>query len=234
MKSFFLALFLSFTVTSYGKPEQNDCFAGHIREAIQSNKESKRFYSHLTAGASDRIYTKLIRSEYFTLPLATFYDFKVRRYETVGVPVFCDVFLSMKNGSGEVSVPEESFQPFDWKPYSVSLKLAIKAQDLSKVKELSLRAVTDLREMPRYHCMLRHMFESIYRFAHFIPLHEELARKKSLKSPREISFAVLSLQVKTFKFSSDLDQLSGPIQEAGIPVLCAELPPLLEDLVGKI
>lgn len=58
--------------------------------------------------------------------------------------------------------------------------------------------------------MLRHMFESIYRFAYFLPMQVEAARAAGLKSPAALSLNVMKLQAMAIGSAYKVDQWSAP------------------------
>ena len=219
---------------AYAKSYNKNCFAHHIKESITINQARKPVYAELTNGRSNKIFNFLISSEKFSLIPATFYDLKARAYQKKGVPVYCYEFMSM-NAAPEFDpdrriIPEETFTAFDWKHYKKLIDEASKRQSVKDVKKFSLEAIRALDSQPNYYCMLRHIFESIYRFAYFAPMHEDAALRAGLKSPMNLSFDVIKLQSLAIAGSYQIDKWAAPIQKEGIPLLCAELPKLLDDL----
>lgn len=222
LKVILASFILASSLPSWAGPEGRTCFTDHLRESIAVNSARKKVYSAVTNGKSDRVFNKLIRSEYLALPVARFYDFRAHNLE-----LFCNEFKPM-NGLPDVrfdqlKIPESNFIPFEWLPHQRLLLQAVKARDSVKMKQISLEAIYFLAATPEYHCMVRHILESIYRFAYFLPTHSPAAQKLSLE--------VIKLQLLSLKTSSQIDEWSAPLQQKGIPILCAELPPLLDDLV---
>lgn len=224
-----LASFKGYTI-SYDK----NCFGDHIRESIVINSHRKPIYEELTQGRSNKIFNFLIASERLSLIPAAYYDLKAREYQERGVPLYCYEFMSM-NATPDFDperrvIPTEKFEAFDWKSYKKRLDLAIDRNDVNEIKRVSLEAVRALDAYPNYYCMLRHMFESVYRFAYFLPLQEEASLKAGLKSSAKLSMSMIKLQMLALVSSYRIDQWSAPIQKEGIPILCSELPKLLDDL----
>ena len=224
-----LASFAGFT-----KSYDQNCFGDHIRESIVINSTRKPIYEKLTNGRSNKIFNFLIASERLSLVPASYYDLKAREYQERGVPLYCYEFMSMTatpdfDPNNRV-IPKEKFEVFDWKSYKKRLDVAIDRHDVDEIKRVSLEAVRALDAFPNYYCMLRHMFESIYRFAYFLPMQEEASIKAGLNSSAKLSMSMIKLQMLALVSSYKIDQWSAPIQQEGIPVLCSELPKLLDDL----
>jgi hypothetical protein len=222
------------SLPGFTKSYDTNCFAEHIRESIVINTARKPVYAALTNGASDRVFKQLILSEQLTIPVAMFYDLRARKYQQKNVPLFCHEFMSMTATPDfdpeRRVIPAEKFEPYDFQNLKRDLNAAVTRKDVDAIKRLSLEAIHVLEKAPAFHCMLRHIIESIYRFAYFIPLQAERAEKAGLKSPAGISFEVIRLQILSLSFSAEIDVWSAPIQAKGIPILCAELPRLMDDL----
>lgn len=225
---------MTIALSGYAKSYESFCFQGHIRESISINKERKKVYSELTNGRSDKIFNTVIGYEYVTLAPATFFDLQALSYHKNGLDLFCHEFMSMvrsPNFDPEARViPEEAFRPFDWKFYKERTSNALKHKDITEVRKTALEALVELKSQPRYYCFSRHLFESIYRFAHFLPLRSKQAEKLGLKDPADIMFNVMKLHLLGIKDSHRIDVWSQPIQMSGIPILCSEIPDLLFDL----
>jgi len=90
-----------------------------------------------------------------------------------------------------------------------------------------------LKSQPHYYCLTRHFIESIYRFAHFVPLRRSQAAVRGLKDPTKLMFSMMKIQALGFVGSVGIDLKSQPIQESGVPMICAEMPNLLSDIHNK-
>lgn len=220
--------------SGFTKSYEKNCFSEHIRESIHINETRKPIYSSLTNGRSEGIFKLLLTSERFTLPVAKFYDWRAEDFQKNGVPLFCYEFMSMNATPAfnpqELVVPKEKFVSYDYRPVKQMLLAAIRAKDISEIKLVAYEAVAELEKTPEYHCMLRHMLESIYRFAYFLPKQIEAAESRGLKSPLGMSLEVMRLHALSLGTSNHIDEKSAPIQEDGIPILCSELPRLMDDL----
>lgn len=222
------------TTSAFAKSYKDNCFREHITESIGINSKRKKAYAKLTNGQSDRIFTTLISSEVATLIPASYFDLKARAYQKKGLELFCHEFVSLNHApifDPENRIrPTEKFRPFDWKFYQLRLEDAMKARKINLVRKISLEALMELKSYPHYYCMTRHLIESIYRFAFFVPLREEEAKSQNLTPPTEIMLDVMKLHLLPFSLSYKIDIWSQPIQESGIPILCSEIPDLLFDL----
>lgn len=235
MKWLCLGIFMIANVlSSYAKSYEKNCFGHHIKESIKINMNRRSIYNELTNGRSNKVFTELLNGEHISLIPALFFDLRARPYQKKGIPLFCYEFMSM-NAAPEFDpnnriYPQEEFEEFGWKSYKARLNYATKNRDLKAIKKISLEAIDELAAYPSYYCMLRHIFESIYRFAYFAPIQEKLALDKGLKSPMHLSLGMIKLQLLAVGSSYKIDKLSAPIQKDGIPLLCSELPQLLNDL----
>lgn len=218
----------------YTKSYETFCFQGHIKESISINKSRRKVYAELTDRRSDRIFNKLIGYEYVTLAPATFFDLKALVYQKQGMDLFCHEFMGMIRtpdfDPNTRIIPKEQFKPFAWKFYKERITAAIKHGNATEVKKASLEALVELKSMPNYYCFTRHFIESIYRFAHFVPLRSQQAEELGLKDPRKMMFSVMKLHTLGMKDCHGIDLWSQPIQMSGIPILCTEIPDLLSDL----
>ena len=225
---------MSAALSGYAKSYSNNCFKQHILESISINTKRKQDYAKLTEGRSNRIFNTLIAFETVTLAPASYFDLLARPYQKKGIELFCHEFMSMNQAPQFDSTnrikPTETFKPFDWKFYKERIEIALKHGNENELKAVLVQALEELKSMPHFYCMTRHLLESIYRFAHFMPIRIEEAQAKGLKSPKKIFSDVIKLHLLGLKESHKIDLLSQPIQMSGIPILCSEVPNLLFDL----
>ena len=210
---------------------ESNCFSRHLSDSIRVNYASKAYYHKLTQGASDAAFNSLISAELLVYPLARAIDFKVRHYQREGIDLWCKEFIDLSPAPVRVFVkPTRRFEIFDDSFYKQALRSALQAKDHQTVMGLSQQALGSLQDQPDFHCMTRHLFESIYRIAYFIPQRNSEAKDKGLKSPQVLMFELMGLHLKALKRTSRIDQLAAPIQAQGIPIICDQIPDLLSDL----
>ena len=210
------------------------CFHEHIKDSISINKERKKVYSSLTNGKSNQIYNEFIGFEYLTSALTPFYDLQALFYQKQGINLFCDEFMGLirdpEFDPNNRQIPEEKFQKLDWKYHHKKIREAIKRKNVSEVKKVTIEALIEIKSLPNYYCLTRHFYESIYRFAHFVPLRVKQAEEKGLKNPTNLMFRMMKLLTLGLRGSYGIDVKSSPIQMSGIPIICSEIPALLSDL----
>jgi hypothetical protein len=209
------------------------CFSGHVRESIQINKQRKDFYIQLLGKKSAPLFNRLIASEYFTLPLASFYDSRARYFHRHGMDLFCQEFVSMDatpDSTTDKMSPLEDFQQFNWRSHVKKLKVALKQNNTTEAKIIAHSAIQELEGQPHYHCFTRHMFESIYRLAYFVDIRKEEALQLGIKSPEKLLISAIKAHLESFSFAELIDRMAMPWQQQGHPILCQELPNIIQDL----
>jgi hypothetical protein len=210
--------------------DEQQCFSNHIREALELNSDRKEIYHQLTHGKSDAIYAELMAMEKLTLPFAKLVDKQAKIYHQHGIDLLCSEFMPMNEKELIILAPHPKGSKFAWKKYYKSLSVALSRDDFESVRSHSLAALVELKTEPNYHCLLRHFFESIYRFAYFAPKRIQEAQKIQIRSPKKMIKKLIRGHIMGLWFADRIDERSMPIQMRGIPMLCNELPPLLETI----
>lgn len=206
-------------------------FTDHVKESIAINRERKLIYRKLTDGKSDKAFNKLIHIEKLMIPFAAYYDRRASWFQKRGVEIYKDDFVSMV-------VPEivpgsplaEDIVPLPWKDYRRDLKALIAKRDLEGVKNKTLSIVEEMKSQKSYHCLNRHLVESIYRIAWFMPARVKEAQEKKIKSPENLLWDTMKFHLIGFSRFAEIDLAAAPVQKEGIPLICSELPDLLSDL----
>ncbi len=209
------------------------CFTHHIQESIKINQESSKFYRELTDGKSDKVLKKLITGEKASLKIAKSIDKKVQTYHQQGIDLLCQEFKDMIPFEPSLKDPRvPNIDPLSLQYFSFYKKInqAIKTNDENIIRTEALKVLIELHQSPPYHCFTRHIVESIYRFAYYVPIRKKQSEDKNLKDPTKILIQVMKLQLLALPFAQYIDKLSIPIQKQGIPMLCNELPNLIEDI----
>jgi hypothetical protein len=233
MKSLWIIFLFSWVLnTEASNLKQNRCFEDHIQSSISLNFQLKNYYSKLTNKESDRIFNFLILSEKTALVGAKYFDRKAQKFHEYGVDLFCQEFLPM-NSTILQNAPELRSSPkkFDWKKYSRLLKREIRLRDFEAVKDFTNQALNELKQQPHYYCFTRHLLESIYRFAYFTQIRENQSLRLNIQSPKELMAKAMEYQRLGFWGANRIDEMSFSIQMKGIPLLCDQLPPLLDGII---
>lgn len=207
-------------------------FAGHLEEALRLNRERMPLYARLTGGESERISRRLIRYERWALPLARWVDRRARPYNARGIGVVADDFVPMagtpafRERSADAPLPLSAFRPADARRIRRALAAALKADGFAGVAAALRAELAALEGAPCYHCMLRHLLESMLRVATLAPAHAAAAEAAGMRSPAGLSRLVLRLHLLTLADAAKLDALAAPLQARGVPILCQDVPPI--------
>lgn len=210
-------------------------FLDHITESISINSERRPFYKKLSGGKSEAGFRLLIALEILMVPSTWFWDKRCAYYQRNGVPLLKDELVSM-NRTPDFD-PEKKVQPgpfpkIPWKSFQKKLSVAIRTEDPSEIVRVARDIILEMSAYPHYYPMTRHLVESIYRFAWFMPVREKEARARGLKNPRSLILSIIRYHLVGFWFFMKIDEASAPVQAQGIPMLTSELPDLMHDLEG--
>ncbi len=215
------------------KGQAKSCFTKHIKESIKINQESSKFYKELTDGESDQIYKRLIAGEKASLKIAQSIDKQVQLYHQHGIDLLCQEFKDMipfEPSLKDSQFPDVAPLPLKYFSFYKQINKAIKTNDENIIRSEALKILNELHKSPSYHCFSRHIIESIYRFAYYIPIRKKQSEDKNLNDPKKILIKVIKLQLLALPFAQPIDRLTIPIQKQGISMLCHELPNLIEDI----
>ncbi|HEX7241650.1 MAG TPA: hypothetical protein VF263_15330 [Longimicrobiaceae bacterium] len=207
-------------------------FAGHLEEAVRLNRERMPLYSRLTGGASEAVSRRLIRWETWALPVARWVDRRARPFHAAGVPVVEAAFVPMADApefrerSPDPPLPLSAFRPASGRRVRRELRRALSRGGFAGVAEALRRELAALEAAPCYHCMLRHLLESMLRIAVLAPAHAARAAGRGTRSPDGLSRLLLRLHLLALPDAAKLDALAAPIQARGVPILCRDVPPI--------
>jgi hypothetical protein len=214
-------------------PVETGCFARHINEAMALNRARLPLYSALTQGASETISNKLISYEKWTAWAAWYYDHKAKFFQEQGIPILCDEFISMHT----VTTFDQSVPAFIQDPNKVStpekldttevkkrIKAAYQQASFSGVSQYLTDYLADLEKTGPYHCMVRHILESVLRASTLAPKHMEAAAAAHIKSTESLSWDFITLQLYALSAGDDLDREAFPIHIQGVPIICQDVP----------
>jgi hypothetical protein len=173
----------------------------------------------------------LILSEILSLPFGVFTDAWGRRFQRHGIPIVLEEYVPMALGPFQerVPLPTAPYERCDGRALGRRLKMAWKKGGFAEVDRLSAAELTRLEHQPYYHCMVRHLLESVRRIARLAPLHAELARSKGAPSTLRLSSWMLWTHLPLFSSAAWMDSLCAPIQAEGIPLLAQDLPVIPPD-----
>jgi hypothetical protein len=111
--------------------------------------------------------------------------------------------------------------------YDRDLALGTSAFPETLVKARALRE--KLSKVPGYFCIGRHLVESIIRIAALAPGYVKAAEENGLEeSPLSISKSLLESHFTLLGTTYGLDRMAAEVQRAGVPIICHDVPPILD------
>lgn len=206
----------------------------HLKEAIALNTERRDMYANLTEGKSVEVSDKLIGMEKTTLLMLKFpfwnFDKLLGSFEKYGLQPTCDTFISIKtlttfDSQFPQGAPTENTALVDTKKIRQTLETAFETRNVSLLKEKLQDVHSQMSTEPRLNCMSRHIIESTLRIATLFPnwnskIHDQNDKEKFEK----IVFRLLKNHIFALKSAGQIDELSRPIQLAGVPIICQDVP----------
>jgi hypothetical protein len=204
-------------------------FERHIREAIELNRRRAPLYAEASAGVSLAISRSLIRRERMLLPFARWLDGRAEGYRRAGIPIMDELFVSMSGAPSFLARTPPSLptrDPTDIRGMVRALRRAARDGGLPGALPLLDAELVRLTADAGCWCMLRHLLESARRVASCSAPHAERARQAGLPSPLWIHRLLFRLHLLGLPGAAALDLRALPLQRAGIPILCRDLPPI--------
>lgn len=208
------------------------CMREHLEDAIRLNLERRPLYAAESDQRSLIISDHLISVERQALLFNRIFGFdrNALPYQTAGVRLLCAEFVSMQEvppfqSRGVRPWPDlGTFVPIDGLILARQLRGAWKQGGLDGLIHEAEVTIERLASEPRFHCMVRHVLESVIRAARLAPHHDRKARRLGLQSPFPLSIDFTISQLQGLKDAADLDAAAAPLQADGIPILCQDVP----------
>lgn len=236
MRRTFILVALLLTSAAFAGPglavaRERGAFEQHLRDAIRLNQARRPLYSAASKGASLPISDRLIRDERLVLPVAMAVDLLARRWQSRGVPIVAEDFVSMEfapafEGDGATTQPLSDFQRQNGWQMALRIRRAGKKGGFAGTCEAVRAELARLEPVPAYHAMVRHVLESTLRVAWLAPKHEALARSKGLPSTAALSRRLISMNLLALIDAAALDERAAPIQALGIAIVHRDVPPI--------
>ena len=207
-----------------------DCARLHLEEAIALNQERLPRYAALTQERSRPVSEALIGLEEGLLVVADYLDSWSLPYQKKGIPLMCAEFVSMHEVpafSERFSFPPHLLSDFVAEDHQALRDRLDAAFDDSGFQGLSQAASLELVRLeawPGFHCMLRHLLESLVRAANLAPGHVEQALALGLASPEDISKNLILALLVGLEDGALLDAQAAPLQAEGLPIICQDVP----------
>lgn len=211
-------------------PAQTGCFEQHIREAMDLNRARRPLYSQITQGRSEKVSRTVIFEEALALPLARWLDWRARKFNKAGVKVLCDDFVSMelvpKFQPNIPAPPLSTYKPVDVDAWVKEIRAADHARGFEGMAEVLEAKVSELSATPNYHCMLRHLLESLLRVSKMAPRYREAALKLGMDSPDAIERDFIRIHLLSLGQAASVDEMAAPLQAEGAAIVCQDVPPI--------
>lgn len=205
------------------------CFETHVTEAIEINQQRKPLYAELTDEESVSISRGLILFEQTIVLPARLIDLRAARWQEAGLAIGCDEFVPISltpEFRSHDDPPAGAHDPRSGLALAAELKLAFALGGYDRLRGELEEELAELAAQPAYDCLLRHFLESLLRGANLAPIHVARAEELGLDSPNAISRDLILLQIAGLPVATKLDADAAPIQAAGIPILCQDVPPI--------
>ncbi len=214
------------------------CFSDHVSEAIQLNSERAPKYSDLSLGASWWLSKELVASERVSWFAAKGLQLMAGKFWRAGIPILCADFAPMNTAPAfkerfDFDPPKlADYRHPDVNRWVRELSFAVSKTGFLTVHQTAVRFIKDVEGPPGFHCMAKHVLESVARVAYLAPQYEALAKQKGLSSPARLARLNLKLHLQGLRLAVDLDRRAAPLQALGIPILCNDVPAL--DIAPKL
>lgn len=205
-------------------------FEKHLLQAIQINKTRLPLYAALTDNQSIRISNQLIFWEIIALPLAKITDWCARKYQSAGIPIVKEDIVSMdftpefKVCSSVPPLPLAQFVCQNGNSIKRRIYKAYKEKGFSGIIYITQEELNKFEKIQTYHCMLRHLLESILRIADLAPKHDAFTISKGMRSTRHLSWFMIWLHLIFLAITTKFDEWAAPIQAKGIPIIAQDVP----------
>lgn len=230
---FAIGLALACVLAAPAAEQEQDgrCMERHLREAIGLNRARMPLYDSITGGRSRAISRRLIWSERLALPVAWVMDRRARPWLAQGVRVVCDDFVPMEDtpefvGRIPAPPPLSSFVPADPRRIRRAVVRSLRAEGFPGASATIEAELERLAGVPAFHCMTRHLLESMLRISNLAPLHARDAAARGMPSPERLSRTLLDLHLTTLGEAARLDRMAAPLQAEGVPIVCRDVPPI--------
>lgn len=220
-------LLLSSNIFAFSKQM---CLSDHIKEAMILNKERKSLYAEITNKQSLKVSRSLISLErqmlFFTYPL----DLLAKKYQRLGMPIFCRDIISMEETPEFTSQYEQGAPDIlDYKKVSAKkirndFKRAFRNNNYDELIKVSSQWLHKLEKEPRFNCLTRHFIETIIRSSKLAKEYILFAKSTNLRDPSKLMNSYLRSVFVSFLYSVSIDEKASPIQAAGIPIICNDVP----------
>lgn len=202
----------------------------HLKEAIVLNRTRMPLYSKLSHGETEALSRRMIRIEKLSLALGKTMDLMAKPFQEQGLSIGEVEFIPMANRPEFAEhyeftpEPLSSFEATDAKKLRRKLRRAMNENGFAGLSSVATEELEKLKTPRAYHCMTRHILESIIRAANLAPIHAREAKEVGAKSTQSLSWLLTRSQFLLLGFAAKMDEDLAPIQAKNIPMLCQDVP----------
>jgi hypothetical protein len=221
----------------------SNCMHEHMLEGRSLNEERMPLYAALTDDASLEISRMLIGYETFALPFADIIDSIASPWQEAGICIGCEEFVSMdltppfRDGFQDGPPALGNFHSQDGAELTRNLRQTFQRESFTGLSASLEEKLDRLQAAPKFHCMLRHILESLLRISNLAPLHQNDAEALGLESTGDLSTVLVDLHLLVIAQAVSADELAAPLQAADVPIICRDVPhisPYPEDIACRI
>ncbi len=205
----------------------------HLKDATKLNRERMYKYAILTDNESLTLSRELIIMEKLGILATMGLDSAAREYIKNGVPLFeaelTDMRLTPKfSNNFTASNPPTEYQSIKIADFTKLWSKQLKQKNYDELYSTLIDLLENgaLKEINQ-NCLTRHFVESIARSLLLMPVHKNMAKALSLKSPESLSLKFIKLQIRSLKWANSLDKRAFAIQSRDIPIFCQDVPAIL-------
>ena len=225
---FFIALVTLAIPSAYA--DSTPCFIDHIQQARQMNIQRRPLYEAMSQGVSKELSERMIRSETFLVPIAWSFELFAEPLRKQGIDIFCDNLVSMSHtpaAGTRHKINSAVFDPTITEKARERLQEAFGQDSYQILALVSGQILQEIEGEPQFHCMLRHLTESIRRAAVLAPHHIQAAEAIDRGwLARFIIASYIKLQIVGLMPGDGLDRDAAPLQAQGIGIVCDDVPPI--------
>ncbi len=217
----YLGLFCKIAAASPLKSQS--CLQEHLEAAVALNESRRATYSEWSQGRSDSISDRLIHAEKNALQLSRLVE--PWEAQLTAEDIICNSLVSMDN------VPEikRNLEPQDRSFFDLN-RLALARVRLHAawllgsypgLSQESLKLLDAIRLSQDFHCMARHLLESISLASYHVEQEQKTAQHPGQwLRVRALMDTYLAVQINLIPFANKLDADAAPLQAEGIPIIC--------------
>ena len=223
--------------TAQDSEPQKHCVSHHLREAIDLNSERLEKYFAVSGGRSLPISLRLVTLERAILLVVPALELPAKFYQKRGVPVLCLDMVPMKDAPPfveRVSTPVEAYASKSGPELQDKLTRLYDQGNLEPLEQALETELAQLHEAPSYHCLTRHLLESILRSARLEPVYARMSSERGLPAPNFISRTFIRAQIRQLTKAAQIDDEAAPLQAEGIPIICQDVPPIPTDVSESV